>query len=192
MRVVSVVVLVTLASSGAHAQWSAPVLDPNINTASSEFDPSPNLLGTTLYFASNQPGHFEIFRATRTAPYAAFGSPTQIVELGTTGTEAGPCVRGDELEIFFYSNRAGGAGGSDIWRAIRTSTSMPWSAPTPVSELNTTLADFAPSVTADGLILVFARTTRLRDDKAALHQSHRIELVRAGGAVREHEHEILA
>jgi hypothetical protein len=140
------------------AQWAAPTLVPNVNTTSSEFDPVPTSDGLSLYFSSNRTGNFEIFRSTRATPYSAFGVPVQVTELTSAGTEAGPGPRIDDLEIFFYSSRVGGGGGLDIWRATRASTSVPFNAPTPVTELNTTATDSAPSLTADGLRIYFTST----------------------------------
>jgi Tol biopolymer transport system component len=148
-----------LVPTSLQAQWSAPILQTNLNTTASEFDPSPSFDGLSLYFSSSRTGNFEIFRATRATPYSLFGVPTQLTELTSTGTEAGPCVRIDDLEILFYSSRAGGGGGGlDIWRATRASTAVPFSPPTPVTELNTTGSDAAPSLTADGLRVYFTST----------------------------------
>lgn len=143
------------------AQWSTPTLLANLNTASSEFDPCPTVTGLTLYFSSNRSG-WELFRATRPTPYGAFGAPTHLVELTDPGTDAGPCVRIDELEIVWYSSRAGGGGGGlDLWRATRSSPTALFGTPMPITELNTSASEAGPSLTGNGLTIYFQRGSDL-------------------------------
>lgn len=151
--------LVPLLATAAAAQWSVPVPEPNANTTASDFDPSPTLDGLTLYFSSNRTGNFEIFRATRTAPYTSFGPATQVLELADPSTDAGPFARFDDLEIVFYSSRTGGSGSSDLWHATRASTAVPFGAPTPITELNSSTAEGAGSLTGDGLTIFYQRAS---------------------------------
>jgi hypothetical protein len=67
-----------------------------------------------------------------------------------------PVLRQDGLEIFFYSNRAGAAGGSDLWVATRPSVTAAWSSPVSAgSNINTSAAELHPSLSANGRTLVF-------------------------------------
>jgi hypothetical protein len=150
---------IILATSAATAQWSVPIQHTNLNTASSEFDPSPTFDGLKLYFTSNRSVNFELFYATRSAPYQQFGPPTQIMELADPGTDAGPCVRIDDCEIFWYSSRAGGLGGTDVWRATRIAPSLPWGTPSNVTELNSASGELSASLTSDGLRIYFTRNS---------------------------------
>lgn len=70
--------------------------------------------------------------------------------------EADPMPTRDLLEIFFTSNRPGGMGDKDIWTATRAAIDQPWSTPVPVVELNTTVQDSAPQISADGLTIWIA------------------------------------
>jgi len=74
------------------------------------------------------------------APDAPFGPfvAQPIAELTTSFHEDDPALPGDELEIYFDSDRPGGLGGDDIWRATRPTQTSPWDPPQPVAELNTT------------------------------------------------------
>jgi Tol biopolymer transport system component len=128
---------------------------PNVNTAKSDFDPSISPDGLTLYMASNRTGSWYIYAASRATPYGTFGTPVLLRALMSSATDAGPCVRRDELEIFFYSKRTGGTGDNDIWRATRSTRASSFSAPVNVKELNTTAKDSEPSVTGDGLAIYF-------------------------------------
>lgn len=64
-----------------------------------------------------------------------------------------PTITEDELELFFFSDRAGNA---DIWRATRASLSAPWSAPVSVDELNTDDLEQNPAISRDGLRIWFS------------------------------------
>ena len=150
--------LILCLASAAPSQWSVPTPEPNVNSTGSDFDPSPTLDGLTLYLSSNRTGNFEIFRATRAAPYLPFGTATQVLELANAATDAGPFARFDDLEIIFTSNRSGGAGGGDLWRAWRPSTVVPFGVPTPISELNSSASESSASLTSDGLTAYFHRT----------------------------------
>lgn len=84
----------------------------------------------------------------------AFGPSTPIAALvDATSVDDDPTFTADLLELYFSSDRAGGAGLSDIWVSRRTSPSLPWGAPTPVVELNLGSDDALPGVSPDGLTL---------------------------------------
>jgi hypothetical protein len=143
----------------ALAQWSAPALVPSVNSTSADSSPKLTFDGLTLYFSSGRAssGGYQLWRATRTAPFGTFGSPTAVSELnaGTNVIDEQACPRIDHLEIFFVSNRPGGVGSYDIWRATRASTSVPFNTPVPVTEINATGDDGSPSLTGDGLRIYF-------------------------------------
>ncbi len=146
-----------LAQVGA-AQWMPPVERAELNSAAVDLDPSLSPDGTTIYFASDRGGgNWEIYTATRTAPYGPFANVTRVSELGTQFFEAGPCVRADNLEIFFTTSRTNSVN-TEIWRATRPTPTAPFSPPTPVPELNAPGSSrFGPSLTADGLTICFTR-----------------------------------
>lgn len=139
------------------AQWSTPQLVANVNWSGLDLGARPSADGLSLYFASNRIGSaLQIFRATRTAPYGDFGAPVHLAELGSSTFELSPCVRGDELEIYFVSIRAGGLGGFDFWRAERASKAAPFGVPTLAVELDSTGDEWGASLTGDGLRVYFS------------------------------------
>jgi len=74
-------------------------------------------------------------------------------------TDAHPSLRADGREVYFYSNRAGSLGASDLWRSTRPSVHEPWSAPENVgAPLSSTANDVQPSLTHDARTLIFAST----------------------------------
>jgi hypothetical protein len=143
---------------GVGAQWSPPVNATTLNTSGQDYDVGMTLDGLTLYLSATGAGGRDFFRATRTTPYRSFGTPVPIPELSSTSDEFCPSPRIDDLEIFFNSQRAGGAGSYDLWRADRASTAVPFNPPVNVTELNTSSSDQDSSLTADGLRIYFSST----------------------------------
>ena len=92
---------------------------------------------------------------TATGP---FGTPVPVVELnvGQVGiSDDDPTLTDDMLEIYFNSNRSGGA---EILRSTRAQVTDMWSAPQPVAELNSVATENTPSVSGDGLTIYLAST----------------------------------
>jgi hypothetical protein len=139
----------------AQSGWSAPVVETTLNSTASDLHADLSFDGLTLHLASFRSNNWELYVATRASRTQPWGAPVLIPELADPAVDAGPELRTDGLELFFDSSRPGGLGGSDIWRAVRTSTSVPWGVPTPVTELNTSNAEASPSLTADGLTVFF-------------------------------------
>ncbi len=117
-----------------------------------------------LYFTSQRASVADdLWRATRSSKSAAFGAAVAITELNSTGNDAGLVLTADGLVAYFSSDRVGGAGGVDIYRASRQDASSAFSAPEPVEVLNSVADDFDPALTSDGRELYFA-STRGSDD----------------------------
>jgi hypothetical protein len=76
-----------------------------------------------------------------------------ITELSSTFRLDDPSLTGDELEMYFDTDRPGGIGGDDIWRSTRAGTNDPWGSPTPVVELSTAASDVSPGISLDGLTI---------------------------------------
>jgi len=86
-----------------------------------------------------------------------FAPPTRLVVFGTGSIEGDPTLPTDMTEIYFKSNRPGGAGGDDLWFSTRASTSDPWPAPT-LSPLSTSDHENASRIAPDGLTIWFRRS----------------------------------
>jgi hypothetical protein len=115
--------------------------------------------GLTLYFGEQEsanPNSVDIYFTTRTAVGAPFTPAQPMAEANSNAEDNGAFLSADQLELFFFSTRAGGAGGRDIWVLRRASVAAGWDAPRPVTELNSTADDYMPSLTGDGLIMFFA------------------------------------
>jgi hypothetical protein len=85
---------------------------------------------------------------------------TDISDLNVLGKLHIPKLTADELNIFFSSNNIpGGLGEHDIWMATRPDRNSPFGSVTNLTELNTTSNDVCPSVSPDGLTLIFQSDT---------------------------------
>ena len=84
-------------------------------------------------------------------PTGPFGTATAVAALNTGSSEDDPSLTGDQLEIVFNSDRAGGVGAGDIWTAKRASIAATWGTATNVTALNTAGDDATPSLSRDGL-----------------------------------------
>jgi hypothetical protein len=82
-----------------------------------------------------------------------WGVPVRIPAISDGASDVHPSVTADRLELYFASNRPGGAGGWDVWISTRDSADEPWAIPVPLNTVNTTQTDTSPEVTADGLAL---------------------------------------
>lgn len=85
-----------------------------------------------------------------------FAAPEIIDELSWDFRDRDPALTADELLIYFGSDRPGGLGGTDLWRARRDSVDAAWDAPEPVTELNGADEDISPHLSADGLTIWYA------------------------------------
>jgi hypothetical protein len=85
---------------------------------------------------------------------------SNISELNMLGKVAGPRLTADELIIFFVSpNIPGGLGGYDIWMATRPDRYSPFDTVRNLAEINTADHEVCPSVSPDGLTLIFQAGT---------------------------------
>lgn len=110
----------------------------------------------TIYFSSSRgSGSDDFWRAARSSRGIDFAAPVAAAELNSSGDDTGITISDDGLVAYFASNRAGGLGGMDVYRAARATATDPFSAPALVGGLNTIANDAAPQLTADGLELFF-------------------------------------
>ena len=143
--------------------WQTPVnLGPNVNSAADDngvgyFD---NGGAPQLFFGSGRLGGAarDLFLSHLQGD-GTWGPAALIPELSSASTENRPSVRQDGLEIFFYSDRPGGVGSTDIWTATRAKVDDPWSTPlNVVGTVNSSGADVHPYLSSDGRTLVYSST----------------------------------
>jgi hypothetical protein len=122
--------------------------------------------GLMVYFTSARPGSAsaDIWFAVRSGPDALFSAPQLAAELNSDSADRGPGISADGLEIFFSSERPGGAGELDLWRATRRSLDQPFGPPENVAELNTINDEVFPRLSGDGSTLYFNYDTETGGD----------------------------
>jgi serine/threonine protein kinase len=91
--------------------------------------------------------------------YSGWSEPVNLGPAINSGAdEIGPSMAADELTLVFASNRPGNVGGArhDLYMARRESRDAAWSPPVNLgSAVNSALMDNGPSLSSDGLSLLF-------------------------------------
>ena len=107
-------------SPRVNGDFDSPVPIAAINTTTSnERAPVISADGKTLFYASDKGGNFEIYFSTRATLVGGFGAGTLVKELSGTSQDLPDWISPDGCTLYFRSDRAGGKGGKDIWRATR-------------------------------------------------------------------------
>jgi Tol biopolymer transport system component len=91
----------------------------------------------------------------RCAQWSSFAAPVRIAELGSPTDDWGPHIAADDLTIYLFSTRAGSIGNFDLFSATRATATAAFLTPVAMAVVNSTANERMPSVTADGLTLVF-------------------------------------
>ena len=104
-------------------------------------------------------GGTDLWISTRPSTTAPWGAPVLLPGMNSTLAEDDPSITGDGLELYFCSGDTskGGQGTTSIYRITRSSLTAPWSTiVTYVKELDSTAQDHSPSISADGLTMIWA------------------------------------
>ena len=137
--------------------WSKPE-PPAFAGDGVEADPYFTPDGRSLYFISSRSLNgikrkgLDIWRVDRGAD-GVWGVPTRLPEpVNSTGTEWFPRP-GPDRWLYFGSNRPGGLGGNDIWRA-RSDAAGRWTVENLGSAVNTVGDEYEPLPSSDGSRLI--------------------------------------
>jgi hypothetical protein len=93
----------------------------------------------------------------RCDPTKQFGTPSLVPNINSSAREQG-AVLVDDLTIYFSSDRPGGAGGSDLYQAIRSSPTSPFASPVSLGAINGPGSESGPTLTGDGLTMYYILT----------------------------------
>lgn len=153
--------------------WDAPIkLSSTVNSSADETCPSLFAHGRSLFFSSfvgtpRPGGHGEgdIWVITRTSVSDPWGAPANLgPPVNTWSSDVCPFIWGDGCTLLFSSNRAGGAGGWDLWKTTRETTDDNWDTPVPLENVNSSGHETFSAMSPDGRILLFQRGARGTSD----------------------------
>jgi Tol biopolymer transport system component len=149
--------------------FGAPVAISELNTSADESQPRLAHDERTIYFMStrNDAGGSHLFTATRATVTDTFGFASPLTTLSGPGFEADPTVTGDNLTLYFATNRTDANGLSELWVATRTTAAAAFSNLAPVAGLTFGENQWSPYVMPDGLTLYWMRGTSNEDLYAA-------------------------
>ena len=149
-----------------NSPWQEPVnLGPTVNSSGREIEPSISSDGLELYFGTWDDYILRVCtRPSKDAPWSSpvkigppLGSNEPAMEIGSNDVWS-PDISADGLCLYFSSTRVGGSGDGDIWVAKRATKDDPWGEPVNLGpNVNTSSNDWSPSISTDGLTLVFSR-----------------------------------
>jgi Tol biopolymer transport system component len=92
-----------------------------VNSSAAERSPVLSADGLRLYFGSARAkaNDFDLYVARRSERHGTFEEPSPIDELNTASFELPDWISPDDCTLYFRTDRPGGSGGRDIWRARR-------------------------------------------------------------------------
>lgn len=156
----------------------AELLPAWINQGDENYEPRPTPDGRALLLVRGKAGGgADVYGVERTTE--GWGEPFPIEAINTPGAdELGPALSADGRTLYFYSDRAGGLGGYDLWRSRRADDpggplhSAVWEAPENLGpEVNSPYNDYGPAPSPDGGRLYFSSNRPKRQDETSDHAS---------------------
>ncbi len=134
--------------------------------------------GTTLYFTrKTAKSRADIYRSRRVE--GAWSKPEPVVAWNSSDDDLGPALSPDGRQAVFYSNRAGGEGGFDLYYSERKGKE--WSAPRNLGpRVNSPADDVEPAIGPAGSL--YFSSNRLRNDRAARFDLYVAGMASRGGA----------
>lgn len=112
-------------------------------------------------------------------PLAAFDPPQPLLMAGATGSSADPALSADELTL--YLTRLSPAGDHDLFVATRSQVTDPFSAPVPLTAVDSTSDEAVATLPAAGLDLVF-ESNRVANEGIHLYAATRSSSLTEFGA----------
>ena len=144
----------TAARSAPDQTFGTPILVTSVMGASGlDFAPRITPDGLRLYFASSRSGASHIYLATRTSLVTDFTASAMVAVVNSAAADYDEYITTDEQTMVFASTRTGGLGGPDLYVSQRTAGSF--GAPTPLTEVSSTTAEFLPALSDDRLTIYF-------------------------------------
>jgi hypothetical protein len=126
---------------------------------SAAYDASPEVSfdGLVLYFSSSRAGGVggvDLYVSTRASRSEAWGAPSLVAELSSTGDEWAPAASADHTSIVITRSTEGRS--LDLFGAWRASADQPWSAPVPLDSFASEVYEADAHLDAPGTSMLFA------------------------------------
>lgn len=137
--------------------FSAPELIAGLGRSDALYGPSLAGNGLVLAFSESiEEGPEDIYLSQRSAPAGAFGTALEATGVNSADAEGTAFLGADALTLYFFSDRGGGAGGRDIYRATRSDTLSDFADIIAVEGINGGDDDHMPWLSPDERTLYFA------------------------------------
>ncbi|AKF04362.1 PD40 domain-containing protein [Sandaracinus amylolyticus] len=131
-----------------------------VATSGQEHGPTITANRRVLCFASNRPGGVgrnDVYCIERAAASAPWGTVTAYPVVNSSADDVDPALTPDGWEMIYASDRAGGAGGLDLYHAEFDSRAYTFLPPTRIDALSTPDHEGGAEVAADGVTIYFTR-----------------------------------
>jgi hypothetical protein len=157
--------------------WEPPVAVRWTDSPSHEFEPHVSRDGQQLLLVRGQAGrNADLYIAQREGD--GWTQPVALDAINSEADELGPALSADGSTLYFYSNRAGGQGGYDLWMAAREGDRFGLAENLGTS-INSPFDDYGAAPMMDGSGVVFA-SNRPDADAVVRIDSEGNEIVEAG------------
>ncbi len=135
-------------------------LGTTVNSSANDAGPSISADGLSLFFHSERSGGVggaDIWVTTRPTKDDEWGPPVNLGQtVNSSSLDLCPGISADGMMLFFASNRPGGYGQRDIFVTTRPTVSDLWGTAVNLGPtINSSSGDRSPSISADGLTLLF-------------------------------------
>ncbi len=139
--------------------WGPPHAINELNSSGYQ-DTTPGIEGDglTIWFASTRPGavgQYDLWMSTRADRTSTWAPPAAVTELNTPSEEVAPQVLQSGLLMVLEMDRAGGAGGHDLYQTTRATVTDSWGPPEPIPGVNTAANEYAGRFVLGGRVIVF-------------------------------------
>ena len=141
----------------AFGEFGAPELITGLALSGELWGPSLSPDGTRLALSEAVGGVEDVFVATRVQG-SVFGPASKVAGISTAAAEGTPFFSRDGASLYFYSNRADGEGGRDLYVAAWSEADGTSSGATSVPGVNSTANDHLPWVSSNELVIYFSST----------------------------------
>ena len=170
-------------SSPRPYHFATPVLVTELASPARTDNPTLTADLREIFFTTDRDsGNGDVWVATRASPSAPFGAAEPVGAVNTDAFETSAAISGDGLTLWFGSDRAGGAGGVDVWVAQRSARGAAWSTPVNVVALNSPEDDIPRPPGQHGLVMPMASARPAARDPSGTYQTYLTARAGAGAS----------